>query len=276
MLHKAQMKDRIADWDPELYNRFGRYRAEPFEAILRRLELSDRERIVDLGCGSGENTIELARRSKEGSVLGIDSSPAMIDSANRLRATLAPALAGRVSFVVGDIRDFSAHGEFSLVFSNAAFHWVADHRGLIRACYQALTPGGKLVVQMPANDEETAKLTLGRLAREAPWRAMLAGVEASLAPVPPPEHYRKLLSELGFVAVDCYYQTFAHPMNSPAEVVEWYRSTGLRPFLQALAQEQRPRFIAALAERLDSAYGTEGRMTFYFRRLFLWAERPAG
>ena len=61
----------MGDWDPDLYHRFRRYRAEPFEAILARLEnggaeqrLVDRtvDRIVDLGCGTGENTAELARR----------------------------------------------------------------------------------------------------------------------------------------------------------------------------------------------------------------------
>ena len=65
----------MADWDPELYNRFRRYRAEPVAHILSRLEFSDNEAILDLGCGSGEHTIELARRSAHGSARGIDGSP---------------------------------------------------------------------------------------------------------------------------------------------------------------------------------------------------------
>jgi trans-aconitate 2-methyltransferase len=268
-------KEHAADWDPELYNRFRRYRAEPVEAILKRLELSDRERIVDLGCGPGENTIELARRSREGSALGIDSSPAMIDRANQLRATLEPALAARVRFALGDVPSFDGRGEYTVVFSNAALHWISDHRGIFARLFQALAPGGKLVVQMPANDKEIAKLAMRQLADEEPWRAKLVGAEDTLRPVPPPEHYRQMLAELGFVGVDCYYQTFAHPMNSPAEVVEWYSSTGLRPYLQALASEEQPGFLAALRERLRSAYGTDGAMTFYFRRLFLWASRPS-
>ncbi len=264
----------MADWDPELYNRFRRYRAEPVEAILRRLEFADRERIADLGCGSGENTVELVRRSSEGSALGIDSSPAMIDRANQLRATLGPALAARLQFKLGDIPGFGGSGEYTLVFSNAAFHWLKDHGGILCACFEALVPGGKLVIQMPANDQEIAKVTLGRLAREEPWREKLGGVQASsLPPVAPPDVYRRMLTEIGFNEIDCYYQTFAHPMNSPVEVVEWYRSTGLRPFLDALAPEEQGAFLAVLAERLNRAYGTDGAMTFYFRRLFLWARR---
>ena len=274
MLDGIMAKELAGDWDPELYGRFRRYRAEPVEAILERLELSGRERIVDLGCGSGENTIELARRSANGSALGIDSSPAMIHRANRLRATLAPPLAARLRFVVGELPGSIANDNYTLVFSNATIHWLGDHRGVFRRCFQALAQGGKLVVQMPANDEEAAKLAMRRLASEAPWSEKLRGVGDELPPVPPPEHYAAMLSELGFADVDCYYQTFAHPMNSPAEVVEWYSSTGLRPYLKALTEAERPGFLAALTARLKSAYGTDGKLTFHFRRLFIWARRP--
>ncbi len=76
----------MSDWDPQLYNRFRRYRAEPVEHIVSRLQLAghENEQIIDLGCGSGENTLELARRSPRGSARGVDGSPAMIDAARKL------------------------------------------------------------------------------------------------------------------------------------------------------------------------------------------------
>jgi trans-aconitate 2-methyltransferase len=274
MLHHMTSRQGVADWDPELYNRFRCYRAEPVDAILSRLKLSETERVVDLGCGSGENTVALAQRVKRGRLLGIDSSPAMIERANQLRDTLDPSLKARVRFEPGEIPDFKGDREYSVVFSNAAFHWIRDHRGILRRCYEALTPGGKLVVQMPANDEEVAKVTMRQLANDEPWRAKLAEAEGTLNPVPPPEYYRQLLAEIGFADIDCYYQTFAHPMNNPAEVVEWYKSTGLRPYMQALTESEQHAFIASLIDRLESAYRTAGKMTFHFRRLFLWASRP--
>ena len=98
----------MGDWDPDLYHRFRRYRSEPFAAIVARLE-PDRyvRRIVDLGCGTGENTAELARRFAGCTVVGMDSSPAMIDRALKLREGLEPALRERLSFVLGDIREFN-------------------------------------------------------------------------------------------------------------------------------------------------------------------------
>jgi trans-aconitate 2-methyltransferase len=132
-----------------------------------------------------------------------------------------------------------------------------------------------MVIQMPANDRETAKAALSDLAREEPWRALLSGIDESFREVPPPEKYQQILREIGCSEIDCYYHTFHHPMQSPAEVVEWYRATGLRPFINALAEDQRAAFLDSYRHRLESAYGTSGAVTFYFKRLFIWARRPA-
>src|SRR5579871_6442205 len=93
----------MSDWNPELYNRFRSYRAEPFRAILARLDLDPAEQIADFGCGSGENTVELARRAPGSRALGIDSSPAMIERANAAKAELAEELAARLEFRLGDL-----------------------------------------------------------------------------------------------------------------------------------------------------------------------------
>lgn len=265
----------MADWDPELYNRFRRYRVEPFEAILARLELGSAERIVDLGCGTGENTVELARRSGGGSTVGMDSSPAMIDRALKLRGGLEPALRERLRFVRGDIREFNSRREYSMVFSNAALQWLNEHREVFAHCFEALVPGGRLVVQMPANDHETAQVTLNAMAHEEPWRARLDGVQPPSSTVAAPEAYLRMLGEIGFTEVDCHYQTFHHPMSSPAEIVAWCRATVLRRYLDLLDAGAREPFVEGLTARLGRAYGTCGPLTFNFRRLFIWARRPA-
>ena len=265
----------MADWDPELYNRFRRYRAAPFARILARLAPGPDERMIDLGCGAGENTVDLARASAGGRVVGMDSSRAMIDRAIKLRATLDADLIARVSFELGDIGAFEADGAYTIVFSNAALQWVAGHRGVLAACWRALRPGGRLVVQMPANDHETAQLAIHALAAEAAWRAALGAIETpSRRRVRTPEEYSAMLSEIGFVGVDCHYHTFHHPMASPAEIVEWSRATALRPYLDRVGPAHEDEFVAQLTARLEAAYGTRGALTFNFRRLFLWASRP--
>jgi trans-aconitate 2-methyltransferase len=266
----------MSDWDPDLYNRFARYRAEPVEMILDRLQIGGAERIVDLGCGSGDHTVELARRSQNGSALGIDSSPAMIGRATRLRETLDEDLGRRVNFILGDMRDFSADREYTIIFSNAAFQWMREHQSVLAACYRALRPGGALAVQMPANENEDAQVTMMAIAAEAPWNAALGTLQTpSKETVLTPEEYRAILASIGFIDLDCHYHTFHHPMRNPAEVVEFYRSTGLRRFLDHLPPDQQDPFVAELTSRLETGYGTRGPLTFTFRRLFLWARRPA-
>ena len=287
----------MGDWDPDLYHRFRRYRAEPFEAILARLEAGGAEeqavgrvvdrivdlRIVDLGCGTGENTVELARRFAGCTMVGMDSSPAMIDRALKLREGLEPSLRERLSFVLGDIREFNGRcesfdehsREYSMIFSNAALQWLSEHREIFTRCFEALAPGGRLVVQVPANDHETAQVTLDAMAHEEPWRAALAGVKPPSATVAAPEVYHRMLAEIGFDRIDCYYHTFHHPMGSPAEIVEWCRATVLRRYVDLLDVALREPFVEALTARLERAYATRGPLTFNFRRLFIWAHRPA-
>ena len=264
----------MADWNPQLYNRFRRFRAEPVEHILSRLRLGEAERVFDLGCGPGENTVELALRATRSHVHGIDLSPAMIESANKLRANQPPELQARISFAVGDIASLPADSRCGVIFSNAALQWLRHHREVLTSWFGALTLGGQLVVQMPANEQETGKLALSALAHEDTWRDALGGIDESFREVPPPEHYARVLDEIGYTDVDCYYVTFHHPLEHAGDVAEWYRSTGLRRFLDALPEARHEEFVGAYRASLERAYGTTGAITFDFRRLFIWGRRP--
>jgi len=264
----------MSDWDPELYNRFGAYRGEPVMILLGRLALGPRERIVDWGCGTGEHTVELARRSAQGSVLGIDSSPAMIGRALKLQEQLSPDLRQRLQFKLADFRDFTAHREYTVIFSNAALQWARGHRAILTAAYRALRMNGRLAIQIPANENEAAQATMRQMAAEPPWNATLSEVRTpSDENVLPALEYRRILGETGFSEVDCFYHTFQHPMRSPAEVVEFCRSTSLRRFLDRIPSSQHTPFVAELTRRLEAAYATSGPLMFNFRRLFLWGRR---
>jgi trans-aconitate 2-methyltransferase len=264
----------MEDWQPDLYNRIQRYRAEPVAHILARLALGESEQIADLGCGSGENTLELARRSRGADAVGIDRSPAMIEAANKLVADAAEDLRRRVRFELGEIERFRAARAYSVIFSNATFHWISDQRALFAACFEALQPRGRIVVQMPANNTETGKAELTVMAREEPWANLLGGLDTAFDE-PAAGHYAAMLREIGYEAIDCYHHTFDHPMDRSADVVEWYRSTGLRPFLARIPAPRHEEFLDAYRRRLERAYGTAGPITFTFRRLFIWARRPA-
>ena len=191
-----------------------------------------------------------------------------------MRDGLDDDLKVRVNFTRADMRDFAADDEYDVVFSNAAFQWLGDHPALLAGCFRALRPGGMLAVQMPANDRETAQVTIQALAREPRWQGSLGGIRTpSDRSVQSPEEYSAMLAAIGFVDIACHYHIFRHPMSSPAEVVEWSRATVLRLYLDRLTAEEGAAFVEELTRRLERAYGTSGALTFEFRRLFLFARR---
>jgi trans-aconitate 2-methyltransferase len=110
-------------WNPEQYRRFERERSQPFRDLAALVRPGPNMRIVDLSCGTGELTRELHRMFGATETLGIDRSEAML-------AKTSAHAEGGLSFRRGDIADFAGEAEWSLVFSNAALHWLPDHEAL--------------------------------------------------------------------------------------------------------------------------------------------------
>ena len=134
-------------WDPTAYQRNASFvYCDRFTApVLELLGAQPSWRILDVGCGTGELTVELARRSA--SVLGVDSSPAMIESARR---ALPKELSGRLSYEIADGQALSAsideqdYGTFDAVFSSAAIHWMKqDPAAVVSGVAKMLKPSGR-------------------------------------------------------------------------------------------------------------------------------------
>jgi trans-aconitate 2-methyltransferase len=112
--------------------------------VLARLPLAGDELVLDVGCGSGRLTRELARRLPRGRVIGVDRSFNMLAVA---RQHLAADDGARASFVQADASHLPFAGPADALFSTATFHWVLDHPRLFRGVFAALKPGGRFVAQ---------------------------------------------------------------------------------------------------------------------------------
>ena len=123
-------------WDPGQYQRYGGERARPFADLLARVAAPAPGVVVDLGCGSGELTRGLLERWPSASVLGVDSSAAMVAQAAR------QALPGRLEFVHGDLREWQPARPVDVLVSNATLQWVPGHADLLPRLVGALAPGG--------------------------------------------------------------------------------------------------------------------------------------
>src|SRR5438270_8854867 len=143
-------------WNPEQYDRFRDERSQPFFDLMALVEARPAMRVVDLGCGAGELTQLLHQTLKAGETLGLDSSAAMLAKSQ--------ALAGNgLRFEQRDIGEFAAEGEFDLVFSNAALHWLPCHESLLARLTAALKAGGQLAVQVPANNDHPTHVVAAEL-----------------------------------------------------------------------------------------------------------------
>src|SRR5580704_1746796 len=157
----AARHDYMPTWNPQQYLKFAEERSRPCRDLAARVEISNPQRIIDLGCGPGNSAEVLSARWPQAAITGLDSSAAMIDAAR--------AASPQCDWRTGDISEWAAaSGErFDVVFSNAALQWVGDHAAVFPQLLARVAEGGALAVQVPGNYGEAQH----RLMREVAGRA---------------------------------------------------------------------------------------------------------
>jgi trans-aconitate 2-methyltransferase len=253
-------------WNAGQYLRFADERTRPCRDLVAAVDLVAPRRIADLGCGPGNSTAVLAERWPEAEILGVDSSEAMIAAARRD----AP---GR-TFVLGDLAAWAPEAPVDLVFSNAAMQWVPDHAAVYPRLLAHVAEGGALAVQVPFNIDGAAHGAMREIAARPAWQPLLGGAIREWH-VHPAAFYYDLLAGLA-TRLDIWTTEYLQVMPNAAGIVEWYKGSGLRPFLDRLPDEAaRARFLGEYLEAVTAAYPpqADGRVLFPFRRLFVVAHR---
>jgi trans-aconitate 2-methyltransferase len=256
----------MPQWNPEQYLKFGSERTQPVRDLIGHILLESPQSIVDLGCGPGNSTEELRKRWPGSSVQGVDNSPEMIGRARRAYPN--------GQWQIGDAASWTPEEPVDLVFSNAMLHWVPDHERLCPRLLDQAAPGGALAVQAPAHYDSPLHREILEVSRHPAWTDRMEQARGALTNHPP-EFYYDLLAPVAS-RVDVWETIYYHELAGPESVLEWFRGTGLRPFLEALADDaERGRFEAMLGERYEKAYTrrANGRVLFPFRRLFFVAYR---
>ena len=250
-------------WDPRQYLNFADHRLRPALDLLAQIPLEAPATVHDLGCGPGNITRLLAERWPTARVTGIDSSVEMLTKAHQE----APGIA----FVQADIARWQPPAPADLLFTNSTLQWLDDHPRLFPRLLGQLAPGGVLAVQMPHNHDAPSHVLMRAAAEAGPWQARLREVR-SIAPVGTPDAYYRILAPAAR-QVDIWETEYLHVLEGANPVVEWTKGTGLRPFLDALDEPDRGRFLADYAERIARAYPpqADGRTLLPFRRIFIVA-----
>lgn len=263
-------------WDPEQYARFADHRARPFVDLLSRVGAGRPRLVVDLGCGNGPLTLSLARRWPDARVVGVDSSPQMLDAARSLDRER------RVEWVEADLAtwDLASLGAAAdVVVTNATLQWLPQHLPLVGRWAGALVPGGWFAMQVPDNFGAPSHRLMRETAADHPARERLREPlrRAAVADI---ARYMEVLDRAG-CDVDAWITEYQHVLDPLAEqenpVLEWVRGTGLRPVLETLTDPaERDAFLADYGSRLHTAYPRSAiGVVLPFRRLFAVGRRRA-
>jgi trans-aconitate 2-methyltransferase len=251
-------------WHPAQYLKFSEERTRPCRDLAARIDLPDLRRIIDLGCGPGNSTEVLAGRWPAAELTGLDSSADMIAKARAAHPDW--------HWLTGDVADWAAADladRYDLVFSNAALQWVPDHADVFP---RLLRRARVLAVQVPGNWDGPAHRSMREVAEHFTFEREVREWFSHDA-----AFYYDILAPHG-ARLDLWETEYLHIMDSAESIVEWYKGTGMRPFLDALDSDAaRARFTAEYLEAIRAAYPPrpDGKLLFPFRRIFIVAHASA-
>lgn len=251
-------------WNPDQYHLFKEARSAPARDLQAMIPAHDYRNIIDLGCGTGEQTLQLAQRFPQAQVLGLDNSAEMLAKAT---AHTAPNL----QFRQGDIQ--SLEGEFDLIYSNAALQWLPDHPKLLRTIWAHLAPGGVLAVQVPANHDHVSHRLLTETANE--FQAELGGFTRfgtahGSSPVLTPAQYAEVLDRLGAADITAISKVYPVLLSGAEGLIEWTKGTALVPYLSRLNQADGGHFLDTYLSKLKAVFPGE-RVYYAFTRVLFVA-----
>jgi trans-aconitate 2-methyltransferase len=254
-------------WSAKQYVAFEEERTRPVRDLLAALPPIDAHSVIDLGCGPGNSTQVLAERYPQAVVAGIDSSPDMIEAARRRLP--------QARLTVDRVQNFKLSGPFDVILANAVLQWVPDHATLLPQLIGKLAPDGALAVQMPDNLDAPAHRLMREIAKDGAWAGKLADAAAARTPLAAVDWYHDLLRPL-CAKVDLWRTTYFHSLSGGASaVVEWFKGSGLRPFIEPLDAAERSAYLERYTAAIAAVYPTlaDGSILLPFPRMFMLAIR---
>lgn len=231
-------------WNPEDYAKNSDVQLKWAQELRQNLSLQGNESVLDVGCGDGKITADLATTLPRGRVIGVDRSPEMIAYAARnYPAKQYPNL----TFACVDARSLDFDQEFDLCFSNAALHWVDDHPAFLRGASRSLRRGGRLVISCGGRGGAADVLQVfSELTSREPWQRYFDSFHNPYF-FYGDQDYSPWLEKTGFKVerLELVPKDMTHPGKEG--LAAWIRTTWL-PFTQSVPETQRDDFITHFVE----------------------------
>lgn len=249
-------------WDSAQYLKFFDERKQPCTDLLSRL-YGDFNKILDLGCGPGNSTVNLFRKYGGSHIIGFDSDDDMLKRAQKDYQNL--------EFIKGSApEDFNKlKHKFDLIFSNACIHWISNQNKLVDGVYELLNNNGTFAAQFPVTDEAPFYKILYRLIK-AKWTS-LSTIE-NFHNLTCEEYYNLFAGR--FKNITMWQSNYYH-ITDREMVLEWYKGSGLRPYLAQLSNSEQTEFLADLQKAIDRDYPllTDGKVFLIMPRQFFIVQK---
>lgn len=255
------------EFDGRKYEQASTHQKQWGARLIEELELQGNESVLDLGCGDGTLTAQIAELLPTGRVIGIDASRGMIDAAQ-------PKARENLSFVCMDINclDFSA--EFDVIFSNATLHWLKDHGRLYQRLGKSLRDGGRIRFNFAGEGNCSNFL---RVIREAMSRGDFAEYFADFQwpwYMPTIDEYATLVESTGLTDVDVWGENADRFFADVDTMVRWIDQPSIVPFLASIPEKQKSDFREFVVRRIiEETKLDDGRCFETFRRINLYAKK---
>ena len=256
----------MSDWNPELYLKFKNERTQPAHDLISRIDMRYPQRILDIGCGPGNSSHLLKGRWFSAEVLGLDSSEAMIERAIKEHRN--------VNFVLADATgDISRFGMFDIVFSNAAMQWMPSIEKLLPFYFKMLNPGGIMAMQIPNPSSMHIQTAIDRVASSDRWKNYFLQFQNGLY-LYEPGFYYDILRSLSKEA-NVWETHYHHVMPGHQAIIDWYASTGMKPYLSLLSDDDKQAFSDDVLFIIKNDYKIQknGSVLFPFRRIFFTLQK---
>ncbi len=260
------MTERGYGWDAEQYARNSSAQFQWALELIGKLSLRGGERILDIGCGDGKVTAELARRVPRGEVVGVDSSEEMI----RKASAAFPGL----RFLTMDARALSFEGTFDVIFSSAVLHWVRDHRAVLDGVQKSLRPGGRVLFQMGGRGNGEEIFTVAeQMLKDKTWNPFFTGFEFPWS-FYGPDQYRPWLLEAGLLPRRVELLPRDLRQKGKVGLLGWIRTTWM-PYTERLPADLQEQFLSEIAERFlaDHPLTPQGEAVVRMVRLEVEADK---
>jgi trans-aconitate 2-methyltransferase len=250
------------DWNPDLYLKYGNERTQPSIDLIGKINISFQPKsILDVGCGPGNSSQALLQRWPDAVLTGIDNSVNMIEKAK----TTYPDN----TWIVADASKYTSNTIYDIVFSNATIQWIPDHEKLFKRLFNLINNQGVLAIQVPRFNEMAVSKVIQKVAGRAKWKEPTKGC-GDLLTHHDYKYYYDLISK-DYKSVEFWQTDYIHILESQYAIIEWIRSTAIRPYLDCLKDEEKPLFEKELLAEIKNDYPIQksGKVFFPFKRLFM-------